>query len=153
MHTDGNLPLAIAVIGLLLIVPALLVYQFFLAPLPVTGTVEMKTVTGTVGDTSRTVLTVTANGTTVDDVSYQAMLAGAAVINGTVADRLGRDYRVVSYVLTLRLPDGDPVNGVPRGGSLTYTVDRETFNRVAVGESVTGSVARTRSPTLLAVRP
>lgn len=154
MADSSNMALGVAVFALVLLVPALLVHQFFIAPVTVSGTVEAKGMTGMAGDTSRTILSVQDDGVTVDDATYSALFRDAPVrVNASVAERLSRKYRDLSYVVTLRVTSDDPVNGVPRGGSLAYTASREAFNAVTIGQTARFRVARSRLPRIVDVLP
>lgn len=138
--------MVLAVVAILVTVPALLVHQILFAPAVVTGTVEAKTLAGMQNGTSRPIASATADGTTVLADGRAALFTEPLTVNGTVADRLARDYTELQYVVTVRLQEDDGIHGRVAGDVLTYLTDRATFNAVQPGRTTRFAVARTETP-------
>lgn len=110
----------------------------------VAGRVAAKTLDGVTAASERErVVRVEPDARSVPVEAFRdAFAEGPVTVDPGTLARLRERYESLAYVVTLRLDEPDPVNGVEAGASHEYAVARTAFNEVRVGAAASGRVAR-----------
>ncbi|WP_407355771.1 hypothetical protein [Methanolobus sp. WCC5] len=69
-------------------------------------------------------------------------------VNDSLHQLMQRKYINIDYIVTIQVKSLDPVNGLVKGQSCAYLVDRSDFNSVKIGDNVTCKISRHKKSTI-----
>jgi len=138
-----NKRLLLGILVLVVVIAVLLVYKLALSPVIVEGEVGHKAAEGIKGNTQSTILVSTAttnlnSKVLVQDKGYEKFFpkTGDVFINKSLEDKMKTKYDKVRYFVSVSVSSRDPVNGIEKGESNSYSVDRDEFNKVKVWDEI-----------------